>query len=64
MKHFKKVMYVIVDIYGEVEPRTLNYQRKGAITTFLEGSGMTWNQCKNIGWSVEKVDVSIKLKKP
>ncbi|URM37166.1 hypothetical protein [Flavobacterium anhuiense] len=59
MKNLKKVMYAIVDIFGEVEPRTLNYQRKGAIKTFLDGSNMTWKQCSDIGWSVEKVNVSI-----
>jgi len=59
MKEFSKTMYVIVDKKGNALQNTLSYLRKDAISEFLDGSTMTWNECKKYGWKCLKVDVII-----
>lgn len=60
MKEFNKVMYVIIDLNGNVIPTSINYSKKYCIKNFLADSGITWIKAKKIGWQCKKVDVNIR----
>lgn len=61
MKEFKDYMYVIVDKYGTPDPKTLEHTARTCKKNFLEGSSVTWEQAKVIGWRCKKVEVIIKV---
>lgn len=52
-----KGYYIIGNRTGNVQTETIHYRRKGAISLFLKGSTMNWEECKKIGWQVYKVDI-------
>lgn len=57
----KQIMWAV---YGsnEIKIYTLDYQRKGAISKFMGNGRMTWEECKPYGYTVKKVEVTIKPK--
>ena len=52
-----KAHYIVGNRTGTCQTETIDYQRKGAIAKFLEGSNMTWEDCVKSGWQVYKVDI-------
>lgn len=59
MKPLFKLMYIIVNSNSKGIPQTLSHYKKECISNFMEGSTMTWKECKKYGWKCEKVDVNI-----
>ncbi len=55
-----KGYYIIGNIKGGAQTETISYQRKDAIKRFLEGSFITWEECKKVGWRCFKVDIVFK----
>ena len=52
--------YIIGNIKGGTQTETIDYQRKGTIAKFLNGTNMTWEECEKVGWRCFKVDIIFK----
>jgi hypothetical protein len=37
---------------------TIRWRRKDSISSFLNGSGMTWKECRKVGWQCIKINIS------
>lgn len=55
----KQKFYCCIGKLGRFDHTTLRYYRKESIKAFLEGSRLTWNECKRMGWKCVKVEVTI-----
>jgi hypothetical protein len=58
----KKIMWAVFEPNGLTRFMSLRYTRKECIKDFLYGSSMSWKETKRYGWTVKKVEVTIKPK--
>lgn len=56
-----KKLWSIIHPDGTVMFRWLNDTRKYCILNFLEGTGMSWAECRKLGWDCKKVKVNFEF---
>ncbi|MBE4949929.1 hypothetical protein [Chryseobacterium culicis] len=61
MKTTFKNYYLIQHPKGEILPHTMSFERRSCISNFLEGSSMTWNETRKLGWKCLKVNVNFEI---
>lgn len=61
MKTTFKNYYIIQSLRGEILPHTIHFERRSCIAGFMEGSNMTWVECRKLGWKCLKVNVNFEI---